>query len=163
MCSNAINCVSLLNMLGTLQEKEKFDLKSHLPALTHAYNVAEHASTGYPPFYLMYGRQPRLAIDALLGIGDGALEEKDPSNYAMKLKTRLNTANEAAAKEAAINTDKHKQLYDQKVRNSVLEPGDRVLVEKVGLKGRQKLADLWENHTCIVKRQLAPDIPVYEV
>ena len=154
---------TLLNMLGTLQEKEKCDWKSHLPALTHAYNAAEHASTGYPPFYLMYGRQPRLAIDALLGIGDGALEEKVPSNYVTKLKTRLNTAYEAAAREAAINTDKHKQLYDRKVRNSVLEPGDRVLVEKVGLKGRQKLADLWENHTYIVKRQIAPDIPVYEV
>ena len=116
---------TLLNMLGTLQEKEKCDWKSHLPALTHAYIAAEHASTGYPPFYLMYGRQPRLAIDALLGIGDGALEEKDPSNYVTKLKTRLNTAYEAAAREAAINADKHKQLYDRKVRNSVLEPGDR--------------------------------------
>ena len=37
------------------------------------------------------------------------------------------------------------------------------MVEKVGMKGRQKLADVWENHTYIVKRQVAPDIPVYEV
>ena len=96
------------------------------------------------------------------GIEDGALEEKDPNNYVTKLKSRLNTAYEAAAREAAINADKHKQLYDPKVRNSVLEPGDRVLVEKVGLKGRQKLADLWENHTYIVKRQIVPDFPVYE-
>ena len=79
------------------------------------------------------------------------------------LNTCLNTAYEAAAREAAINADKHKQLYDRKVRNSVLEPGDRVLVEKVGLKGRQKLADVWENHTYIVKHQIVPDIPVYEV
>ena len=56
---------TLFNMLWTLQEKEKCDWKSHHPALTHAYNAAEHASTGYPSFYLMYGRQPRLAIDAL--------------------------------------------------------------------------------------------------
>ena len=148
---------TLLNMLGTLQEKENCDWKSHLPALTHAYNAAEHASTGYPPFYLMYGRQPRLAIDALLGIEDCALEANNPSNYVTKLKTRLNTAYEAAAREAAINADKHKQLYNRKIRNSVLEPGDQVLVEKVGLKGRQKLADLWENYTYILKRQIVPD------
>ena len=154
---------TLLNMLGTLQEKQKSDWKSHLPAITHAYNAADHACTGYSPFYLMYGRQPRLAIDALLGIGDDSLEAKHPSDYVRKLKSRLTTAYEAASKEAAVNAGKYKQLYDRKVRNSVLQPRDRVLVEKVGMKGRQKLADVWENHTYIVKRQLAPDIPVYEV
>ena len=45
----------------------------------------------------------------------------------------------------------------------MLQPGDRVLVRNVGLKGKQKLADIWEKNTYIVKRQIAPDIPVYEV
>ena len=53
---------TLLNMLGTLQEKQKSDWKSYFPALTHAYNAATHKSTGYAPFYLMYGRHPQLAV-----------------------------------------------------------------------------------------------------
>ena len=71
-----------------------------------AYNAADHASTGYSPFYLMYGRQPRLAIDALFGIGDDSLEAKHPSDYVRKLKSRLTTAYEAAFKEAAVHAGK---------------------------------------------------------
>ena len=59
---------TLLNMLGTLSEDQKADWKSHVSTLTHAYNAAEHESTGYSPFFLMYGRHPRLAIDAFLGL-----------------------------------------------------------------------------------------------
>ena len=44
-----------------------------------------------------------------------------------------------------------------------LEPGDRVLIRKVGLKGRQKPADKWEEHPYVVKSQPLPDIPVYIV
>lgn len=56
-----------LNVLGTLFEQQKSDWKSYVSTLTHAYNAAEHESTGYAPFYLMFGRHPRLAIDAFLG------------------------------------------------------------------------------------------------
>ena len=58
---------------------------------------------------------------------------------------------------------KDKKYYDQKVRHVQLMPGDRVLIRKVGLKGKQKLADIWDREPYIVKRQPIPDIPVYEV
>ena len=59
---------TLLNMLGTLQDNQKADWKAHLSTLTHAYNAATHDSTDFSPFYLMFGRHPRLAVDAFLGI-----------------------------------------------------------------------------------------------
>ena len=59
---------TLLNMLGTLPEDQKTDWKSYISTLTHAYNAAEHDSTGYAPFFLMFGRHPRLANDAFLGL-----------------------------------------------------------------------------------------------
>ena len=50
-----------------------------------------------------------------------------------------------------------------RARSSVLAPGDQVLVCNISIRGKQKLADRWENVPHIVIRQLNPDIPVYEV
>ena len=45
----------------------------------------------------------------------------------------------------------------------MLKEGDRDLVRKVGVQGKQKLKDIWDNHPYSIKRKIAPDIPVYEV
>ena len=56
---------TLLNMLGTLSDNQKSDWKSGVSTMTHAYNTTEHESTGYAPFYLMFGRHPRLLFNGL--------------------------------------------------------------------------------------------------
>ena len=61
---------TLLNLLGTLDPKEKPDWKSHVGPLVHAYNATKHDSTKHSPFLLMFGREPRLPIDLALGLPD---------------------------------------------------------------------------------------------
>ena len=153
---------TLLNMLGTMSEKQKSDWKSHVPTLTHAYNAAMHESTGFSPFFLMFGRHPRLAIDAFLGIRSSE-ERKSHQDYADKLKNRLSDAYKRASEEAAHKGEKYKHYYDKGIRHSVLEAGDRVLVKKVGIKGKHKLADIWESTPYVVISQPMPDIPLYMV
>ena len=154
---------TLLNMLGTLTSTQKSDWKSHVSTLCHAYNAAVHDSTGYVPFYLMFGRHPRLAIDAFLGLKISGPQCRTPQDYAGRLKERLAFAYDAAAREARKNARRHKENYDRKVRFAKLESGDRVLVRNVGIRGKQKLADIWEHSPYIVKRQPIEGIPVYEV
>ena len=137
---------TLLNMLGTLSDDKKADWKSYVSTMTHAYNAAEHESTGYAPFFLMFGRHPRLAMDAFLGLKQHQDTPCSHQDYVGKLKQRLGYAYDKASKEAKRSADKHKKYYDQKVKFFRLEPGDRVLVRNVGLKGKQKLADIWGKH-----------------
>ena len=44
------------------------DWKSHLNAMTFAYNNTKNATTGCSPYYLMFGRHPRLPIDVAFGL-----------------------------------------------------------------------------------------------
>ena len=59
---------SLLDMLGTLEPQQKPSWKPHVAPLVHAYNCTRHESTNQSPYYLMFGREPRLPIDLAFGI-----------------------------------------------------------------------------------------------
>ena len=154
---------TLLKMLGTLEEYQKSDWKAHIPTLVHAYNATIHDSTGYSPYFLMFGRHPRLSIDAFLGLSPDPFSARQQTEYARKLCERLAFAYHAAEKAAKKSSAKHKASYDIKVRHSTLQEGDRFLVKNVGLRGKRKIADRWEKTPYIVKSQPNPDIPVYEV
>ena len=131
---------TLLDMLGTLDEDKKRNWKAYVPSLIHAYNSTKHGSTGYSPFYLMFGRHPRLPVDVILGVHVDE-ESNFSDGYVDDLRKRLDYAYQLASKSTSECQEKNKQRYDARTRENKLEVGDRVLIRNVGLKGKQKLAD----------------------
>jgi len=154
---------TLLKMLGTLEDNQKSDWKSHINTLVHAYNVTTHPSTGFSPYYLLFGRHPKLAIDAFLGLSTGDEMAKDKNEFIRKLKERLASSYEKAKEAAQKAAGKNKRAYDTKAHATALKPGDYVLLRNVTLRGRQKLADKWEDVPYLVVRQPNADIPVFEI
>ena len=154
---------TLLKMLGTLEEYQKSEWKSHVPTLVHAYNATFHNSTGFFQYFIMFGRHPRLAIDAFLGITPDTLSSTKSTEYVRKLRQRLDFAYRKAREQAKKTGAVYKHHYDETARSSILMPDDLVLVQKVGVKGKHKIGDKWEHDPYIVISQPNDDIPVYEV
>ena len=155
---------TLCNMLGTLSEKEKSDWKSYLGCMTHAYNCTKHASTTYSPYYLMFGRHPRLPIDVEFGLNKpNCGDNSSKSRYIQKLRRRLNYAFQKASKYSDQQASKYKHSYDKSVKGPQLHENNLVLVKIVAHKGRHKLQDRWEPEEYVVIEQPIAGTPVYKV
>ncbi|PJE77797.1 hypothetical protein CI610_03272 [invertebrate metagenome] len=155
---------TLIKMLSTLEDDKKSDWKSYVAPLVQAYNATKNDSTGFSPHYLMFGWHPRLSVDAFLGLepsdqGKGA----DHQTYITKLRGEMEYAYQVATDEARKSAARNKNRYDMKIRDSKLESGDRVLVRKVGFKGKHKLADRWEKNPYVVLSIPDSELPVYRV
>ncbi|XP_048248954.1 uncharacterized protein LOC125378132 [Haliotis rufescens] len=154
---------TLLNMLGTLDPESKKDWKSHVGPLVHAYNSTRHEATKYSPFFLMFGRAPRLPVDLAFGLDIEPEKSRSMSKYIRNLKDNLQQAYELASANAKRSQTRHKSNYDYRARATQLEKADRVLVKKVAFDGKHKLSDKWEEDVYIVIKQPNPSIPVYVV
>lgn len=154
---------TLLQMLKTLTDRQKASWKDSLNKLIYAYNCTRSEVTGFSPFYLLYGRSPRLPIDMLLGLNT----EQGVSNhcdYMGKWKQSMKEAYEITKENAHKAAMRSKKNYDSKVRSSVLHPGDRVLIRNLTPRGGPgKLRNHWEDSVHTVVRQVGHDIPVYEL
>lgn len=153
---------TLLSMLGTLKDKEKSRWREYVRPLTHAYNCTKNEVTGFSPYELMFGRQPRLPIDIAFGLPVKEGSTTSHSQYVRNLKSYLKDSYQLASDNAKKVADKNKRRFDMKIREATLNIGDRVLVRNLRFRGKHKLADRWESATYVVQKK-AGDMPVYTV
>lgn len=153
---------TLLDMLGTLENQDKSHWKDFVKPLVHAYNCTRSEVTGFTPYELMFGRQPRLPVDLAFGLPVKEEQQKSHSQYVKHLKSHLEESYKIATRSAAKVAEKNKTRFDKRVTPSALDIGDRVLVRNVRIRGKHKLADKWESTVHVVVRK-AGDLPVYTV
>ncbi|KAJ7998720.1 hypothetical protein DPEC_G00207810 [Dallia pectoralis] len=153
---------TLLGMLGTLENQDKSHWKDFVKPLVHTYNCTRSDVTGFTPYELMFGRQPRLPVDLAFGLPVKEGQQKSHSQYVKHLKSRLEESYKIATRSAAKVAEKNKTRFDKRVTSSALDIGDRVLVRNVRIRGKHKLADKWESTVHLVVKK-AGDLPVYTV
>ena len=137
----------------------------HLPKLAFAYNSTAHKSTGFSPFYLLFGRQSILPIDSVFCIENinsylkNRLHRELVENWRKSMKEAFHLPNVHIKKASNYN----KQYYDRKVKGVEVMPGDYVLVRNVKEKGETgKLRNYWESNIFKVIKS-NPSLPVYTV
>lgn len=154
---------TVLSMLRTLTKEQKADWKSSLPKMMHAYNCTRSGVTGFSPYYLLYGRSPRLPVDLLFNLQPSETKETY-TEYVQNWQNRMQQAYEIASKTAAREALRGKRGYDKRVHGADLQPGGRVLVRNLSERGGPgKLRSYWESKVHVVVKRRSSDSPVYEV
>jgi hypothetical protein len=148
---------TLLDMLRTLPENAKSHWKDHVNKVVHVYNCTKNDTTGYSPFFLLFGRKPRLPLDLIFN-SRTKTNEQEHSKYVEKWKTSMKEAYELASKKIGDKGLKAKKSYDRWMRSTVLQPGDRVLVRNLSERGGPgKLRSFWERDVHVVIKRKGSD------
>ena len=154
---------TLLDMLRTLPEKKKSRWKDHVNKVVHAYNCTHNDTTGFSPFFLLFGRHPRLPIDLIFKSKTPSTKQEYPQ-FVKQWKDAMKEAYQRAGRQIIERSHRAKKTYDRWVRSSVLEPGDRVLVRNLRERGGPgKLRSFWEDDIHVVIKRKSPESPVYEI
>ena len=129
----------------------------------HAYNCIKHESTGYSPYSLLFGREPRLPVDVAFDINKDHDSAGSYTDYVSELQETIKEAFDKVHINAEKSREKQKCNYDLKAQAAKLAVGDRVLLKILSHDGKHKLADKWSEDVYIVTEQPNSDIPVYKV
>ena len=138
-----VECMNqtIICMIGKLEEDRKACWSDHLPELLLAYNATRSAVTGYSPYYLLFGRRPRMPVDYLFPtLRDSPHQTKiEVSVVAMqkRLKEAFTVARHLTSEEVARQC----HYYDRKAGAVALQPEDVVMVRTDGFVGKRKVKD----------------------
>ena len=120
---------TLRRMIGKLDPEKCQKWPAHLGSVLIAYNATRSLVTGYSPYYLMFGRRPRLPIDLLFPTHREHNLTRTIDEYVETLYRHLQKSVKIAQDSALKETLRQKRLYDRKVRAVELRSGDCVLVK----------------------------------
>ena len=134
---------TLVQSLSQYVSSDQKDWDEHLPSVLLVYRVSPSEVTGDSPFFLLYGREPRLPMDVSL------LPPKDLSasiaDHRAHVVEHLETAQEVARANIQRAQQRMKLLYDQTSNFPEYDLGQQVWVyspkTKRGLS--KKLRHLW--------------------
>ena len=134
---------TLLSMLGTMPPDAKKEWQEWVSAMAHAYNCTVSKTTGFAPYFLMFGRDPKIPIDLELNLPSDQ-EEVTPKTYVDRLKQKMEWAFEKAQENIQRDMMSRKKYHNKSVRCHKVEEGDLVLLRDKKLKSNYKIADKWE-------------------
>ena len=120
---------TLTAMLAKTVTKGGAEWDQQLPYVLFAYRASQQASTLESPFYLLYGRDPRLPVPDALSSQQTRMT-MDLREYGVELHTKMSTAWGLARTCIGKAQRRQKANYDKKSTKMPFRPGERVFLYK---------------------------------
>lgn len=136
---------TLDNMIRALPPRSKVKWLRMLNTLTFAYNCTVHETTGFSPFFLMFGRTPRLPVDLMFESVLLNEETVGIDKYVQSLKRDLCEAMKIAQSHSEKQQHKQAEMYNKRIKGQSVDIGQRVLLANKG-----ELEDRWESTVYVV-------------
>ncbi|UYV68139.1 hypothetical protein LAZ67_5003162, partial [Cordylochernes scorpioides] len=117
---------TLINMISMYVNTDQKNWDEILPFVTHAYNTTIQETTGYSPFFLLFGRKPMSLLD-----DDNMPIDNNMNDYDEYIENCLDKI--ARTRQVVINNtektqERMKRNYDKKHNERIYEPGHLVAV-----------------------------------
>ena len=118
--------------LAMLCQNKEVNWDDFLPGVTHAYNTSTHATTGYSPSFLMFGREIPLAFDPARPV----LQLPKVLNYVEHLSRYRTMILKSAKDNIRRQQQMAKQRHDRHRRAPVYEVGQLVFMRRQGSRNK---------------------------
>ncbi len=120
---------TLKNMIRKFVHEDAKNWDRWLEPFLFAVREVPQASTGFSPFELLFGRQPRGVLDVLRETWeDGPSDSRNEIQYVLDLRTKLHTLGRLSMENLLQAQDRQSRLYNQGTRLRKFAPGEKVLV-----------------------------------
>ena len=139
----------LQNAMAMLVDKEQSNWDAALDNALFVYRTTWNRTIQEKPFYLMYGRDPKLPQDVRVGgLPDNrrGKSDADEQRHGRAKAARLSDAHETAREARKVEQARYKQYYDKKQKEKKFAVGDEVMVHVPAPKVGQnyKLTPRWQ-------------------
>jgi hypothetical protein len=124
---------TLCESLAKVKGDDDWDL--YIPAVLLAYRTKRHATTGYTPFQLIYGRYATLPIEALFPVEPTEIDDEidlqgSILQRAYDLIEKLPNYQNQARQNTERSQQKQKVRFDANIRTETFEIGDKVWIQR---------------------------------
>ena len=142
---------TLLQLLRTYVTSRD-DWETNLPYVLYAYRTSQHASTGFPPFLLLYGRHPnQCQLATQLGY--------DSLSYPAQLQAKLAELQDFVHTNLTQAACSQKSYYDQHTKQSTFAPGNPVWLS---IPTAGKLDPRWEGEWVVKSVKSPVTMEIYD-
>lgn len=115
---------TLSDMLSAYIRPDHTNWDTILPFVTYAYNSAVQRTTGFSPYYLVYGRPPPSVLDSTFFFAAVYCTENVPAQFV----ARVAYCRQLARENTEASQHLRKSHYDEPHRSVSFQPGDQVLL-----------------------------------